>query len=130
MYFNVPAGFEAIASAMQTDLALRRNLLSRVKMFFYAGAGLSQPVWDSLSRAQEAELGQRVVMTTALGMTESGPFACSSPTPTSKRATWVYPPRAGNQAGSHGRQDRTALPWPQHHTRLLARPAGNRQAFR
>ncbi len=75
VYFNVPAGFEAIASAMQTDLALRRNLLSRVKMFFYAGAGLSQPVWDSLSRAQEAELGQRVVMTTALGMTESGPFA-------------------------------------------------------
>jgi feruloyl-CoA synthase len=44
-------------------------------MFFYAGAGLSQPVWDSLSRSQEAELGLRVVMTTALGMTESGPFA-------------------------------------------------------
>jgi feruloyl-CoA synthase len=75
VYFNVPAGFEAIASAMQTDPALRRNLLSRAKMFFYAGAGLSQPVWDSLSRSQEAELGLRVVMTTALGMTESGPFS-------------------------------------------------------
>ena len=75
VYFNVPAGFEAIANAMQTDPTLRRNLLSRVKMFFYAGAGLSQPVWDSLSASQEAELGQRIVMTTSLGMTESSPFA-------------------------------------------------------
>ena len=75
VYFNVPAGFEAIANAMQTDATLRRNLLSRVKMFFYAGAGLSQPVWDSLSASQEAELGQRIVMTTSLGMTESSPFA-------------------------------------------------------
>ncbi|MDP2370341.1 feruloyl-CoA synthase [Rhodoferax sp.] len=75
VYFNVPAGFEAIASAMQTDATLRRNLLSRVKMFFYAGAGLSQPVWDSLSASQEAELGQRIVMTTSMGMTESAPFA-------------------------------------------------------
>ena len=75
VYFNVPAGFDAIAQAMQTDTTLRRNLLSRVKMFFYAGAGLSQPVWDSLSASQEAELGQRIVMTTSLGMTESGPFA-------------------------------------------------------
>jgi feruloyl-CoA synthase len=75
VYFNVPAGFEAIANAMQTDAVLRRNLLSRVKMFFYAGAGLSQPVWDSLSASQEAELGQRIVMTTSMGMTESSPFA-------------------------------------------------------
>jgi feruloyl-CoA synthase len=33
VYFNVPTGFEAIASAMQTDDALRKNLLSRVGMF-------------------------------------------------------------------------------------------------
>jgi feruloyl-CoA synthase len=75
VYFNVPTGFEAIAHAMKTDLALRRTLLSRVKMFFYAGAALAQPVWDSLYESEEAELGERVVMTTGLGMTESGPFA-------------------------------------------------------
>jgi feruloyl-CoA synthase len=54
---------------------LRRNLLSRVKMFFYSGAALAQPVWDSLHRTQEAEIGERIVMGTGLGMTESGPFA-------------------------------------------------------
>ena len=75
VYFNVPTGFEAIALAMKTDDLLRRNLLSRVKMFFYAGAALAQPVWDSLFESQEREVGERIVMSTGLGMTESGPFA-------------------------------------------------------
>jgi len=74
VYFNVPTGFEAIANAMKTDAQLRKNLLSRVQMFFYAGAALAQPVWDSLYESQEREIGERIVMTTGLGMTESGPF--------------------------------------------------------
>jgi feruloyl-CoA synthase len=75
IYFNVPTGFEAIARAMEGDAQLRRTLLSRVRMFFYSGAGLAQPIWDSLHRTQEAEVGERIVMGTGLGMTESGPFA-------------------------------------------------------
>ena len=75
LYFNVPTGFEAIANAMKTDDALRKNLLSRVKMFFYSGAALAQPVWDALHESQEREIGERIVMGTGLGMTESSPFA-------------------------------------------------------
>ncbi|MEJ6023714.1 feruloyl-CoA synthase [Ramlibacter sp. PS4R-6] len=75
VYFNVPTGFEAIAHAMKADDVLRRNLLSRVRMFFYAGAALAQPVWDLLHEVQEAEVGERIVMGTGLGMTESSPFA-------------------------------------------------------
>ena len=74
LYFNVPTGFDAIASAMKTDNALRRNFLSRVKMFFYAGASLAQPVWESLFESAERELGERVVMTCGFGMTESSPY--------------------------------------------------------
>lgn len=74
VYFNVPTGFEAIAHAMQTDDLLRQTLLSRVQMFFYAGAALAQPIWDSLYASQEREVGERIVMGTGLGMTESGPF--------------------------------------------------------
>ena len=74
MYFNVPTGFEAIANAMKTDDALRRNFLSRVKMFFYAGASLAQPVWDSLFESAEREVGERIVMTCGFGMTESSPY--------------------------------------------------------
>lgn len=75
VYFNVPTGFEAIAQAMRTDEVLRKKLLSRVRMFFYAGAALAQPVWDALHEVQEAEVGERIVMGTGLGMTESSPFA-------------------------------------------------------
>jgi feruloyl-CoA synthase len=74
VYFNVPTGFEAIALAMKTDDLLRKTLLSRVEMFFYAGAALAQPIWDSLYESQEREIGERIVMGTGLGMTESGPF--------------------------------------------------------
>jgi feruloyl-CoA synthase len=74
VYFNVPTGYEAIANAMKSDVALRKNFLSRVKMFFYAGAALAQPIWDSLYASEESEIGERIVMTSGLGMTESGPF--------------------------------------------------------
>ena len=44
-------------------------------MFFFAGAGLSQPVWDKLERVAEAHCGERIRMLTGLGMTETAPFA-------------------------------------------------------
>ena len=79
MYLNVPTGFEQIALAMKVDdengRQLRKSLLSRCSMFFYAGASLAQPIWDSLFDSQEQEIGERIVMTTGLGMTESSPFA-------------------------------------------------------
>jgi len=74
LYFNVPTGFEAIANAMKTDDALRGKLFSRVKMFFYAGASLPQPVWDSLFESAEREIGERIIMTCGFGMTESSPY--------------------------------------------------------
>jgi feruloyl-CoA synthase len=75
IYFNVPKGFEEIANALETDALLRKTLFSRVKMFFFSGAGLSQPVWDKLDRLAEQEVGERIRMLTGLGMTETSPFA-------------------------------------------------------
>jgi feruloyl-CoA synthase len=94
VYFNVPTGFEAIALAMKTDDALRKKLLSRVKMFFYAGAALAQPVWDTLHEVQEREIGERIVMGTGLGMTESSPFAIFVTNPEVK-AGYLGVPTAG-----------------------------------
>ena len=91
VYFNVPTGFEAIANAMQTDDVLRKNLLSRVNMFFYAGAAMAQPIWDSLYASQEREVGERIAMTTGLGMTESGPFALFVTNPHVKTADLGVP---------------------------------------
>ena len=75
VYFNVPKGFEEIANAMETDAALRETFFSRVNMLFFAGAGLSQPVWDKLDRMAELTCGERIKMLTGLGMTETAPFA-------------------------------------------------------
>jgi feruloyl-CoA synthase len=60
VYFNVPKGFEEIASAMETDEQLRRSLFKRVKAFMFAGAGLSQAVWDQLDRLAEQTIGERI----------------------------------------------------------------------
>jgi len=75
IYFNVPKGFEEIANALEVDAALRKTFFSRVRMFFFAGAGLAQPVWDKLDRLAELECGERIRMLTGLGMTETAPFA-------------------------------------------------------
>jgi feruloyl-CoA synthase len=75
IYFNVPRGFEEIANALEVDAQLRETLLSRVNMFFFSGAGLSQPVWDKLDQVAEAHAGERIRMLTGLGMTETAPFA-------------------------------------------------------
>ena len=75
LYFNVPKGFEEIANALETDAPLRDTFFSRVKLFFFSGAGLSQPVWDKLERVAEAHGGERIKMITGMGMTETAPFA-------------------------------------------------------
>ena len=75
IYFNVPKGFEEIARALETDATLRDTFFSKVKMFFFSGAGLSQPVWDQLEGVAERHCGERIRMLTGLGMTETAPFA-------------------------------------------------------
>ena len=71
----MPKGFEEIANALEDDAPLRDTFFSRVNMLFFAGAGLSQPVWDKLDRVAEAACGERIRMLTGLGMTETAPFA-------------------------------------------------------
>ena len=73
IYFNVPKGFEEIARAMESDRALASTLFKRIKCFFFAGAGLSQVVWDQLDRIAEQTVGERIPILTGLGMTETAP---------------------------------------------------------
>jgi feruloyl-CoA synthase len=75
IYFNVPKGWDDLANALAADTALRDNFYSRLKLQFYAGAALAQPVWDKLHASAEAACGERIRMTTGLGMTETAPCA-------------------------------------------------------
>jgi feruloyl-CoA synthase len=73
IYFNVPKGLEEIASAMDTDTRLRDTLFRRCKAIMFAGAALSQAVWDKLHHHAQASVGERVRVITGLGMTETAP---------------------------------------------------------
>lgn len=75
VYFNVPVGWEGIAHALEKDEQLRQTFYSRLRMQFYAGAALAQPVWDKLHATAEATCGERIVMSCGLGMTETSPSA-------------------------------------------------------
>lgn len=73
MYLNVPKGYEALLPFFEADPQLREHFFGKVKLLFYAGAGLSQHVWDELDRLSVAACGERIPMITSLGATETAP---------------------------------------------------------
>jgi feruloyl-CoA synthase len=75
VYLNVPKGFEALLPFLRDRPGFRDRFFSRLKLFYYAGAGLSQPVWDELQQHAVAACGEELVMLTGLGSTETGPAA-------------------------------------------------------
>ena len=46
-----------------------------MRVLFYAAAGLSQPVWDAYRELALETCGERIIMATGLGSTETGPMA-------------------------------------------------------
>ena len=94
IYFNVPKGFEELASAMDSDTVLRDSLFKRCKAFMFAGAGLNQAVWDKLDAHAEAAVGERVRIITGLGMTETAP-SCTFVVGTNARSGWIGLPVPG-----------------------------------
>jgi feruloyl-CoA synthase len=79
IYFNVPKGFEMLLPHLQTDPALRENFFGRLKVMFYAGAGLSQHVADAFQKLAVETTGERIHFLASLGSTETAPaaLACS-----------------------------------------------------
>jgi feruloyl-CoA synthase len=73
LYFTVPKAWEDLASALETDVELAKNFMSRVQLFMYAGAGLTQAVWDRLEAIAIQTCGEKIRMITGLGMTEASP---------------------------------------------------------
>lgn len=73
VYFNVPKGFEMLATHLRADAALRATFYRRLRAYFFAGASLSQHTWDELDAASIQELGFRTPMLSGLGATETGP---------------------------------------------------------
>ena len=77
-YFNVPKGYEMLVAALRADARFARHFFSRVKILFYAAAGLNQKVWDDLQELAVEACGEEILMLTGLGATESAPLALAT----------------------------------------------------
>jgi len=94
VYFNVPKGFDEIATAMNHDAALRESLFKRVQAFMCGGAGISQASWNLIDRHAEATVGERIRIIGGLGMTETSP-SCTFVLGTDARAGYIGLPCPG-----------------------------------
>jgi len=75
LYFNMPRGYDELLPHFRADAKLRQNFFSRVKFMFYAGAALSQALWDAYRELMVEACGERIMMATGLGATETSPMA-------------------------------------------------------
>ncbi len=74
-YFNVPKGFEALLPFLRSDARLRENFFSRLKVLWFAGAGIGQHVFDEMKELAFRTCGEQILFLTGLGATETAPFA-------------------------------------------------------
>jgi feruloyl-CoA synthase len=95
VYFNVPRGFDLLASRLEQDQTLRHSFYRNLQACFYAAASLPQHIWDRLDAAALAEIGTTVPMLSSLGATETGP-AVTFTTPSMARSGVIGLPAAGN----------------------------------
>jgi feruloyl-CoA synthase len=74
-YFTVPKGYEALLPYLRADARLRETFFSKLKVLWFAGAALSQLVFDEMQALALAACGERIMFLTGLGATETAPMA-------------------------------------------------------
>ncbi|MCC6947645.1 MAG: feruloyl-CoA synthase [Bradyrhizobiaceae bacterium] len=77
IYFNVPVGYTMLLPYLEKDEALARKFFADLRLIFYAGAALSQDLWDRLEALSIRITGKRVPMVSSWGSTETAPIATS-----------------------------------------------------
>jgi feruloyl-CoA synthase len=73
VYFNVPRGYEMMLPALEADDALARHFFARLRMVFYAGAGMPLATWQRLEAVAARVRTEPVWFTTSWGSTETAP---------------------------------------------------------
>ena len=71
--FNVPRGFDALLPYLEADPALRDAYFRDLDMIFYAAAALPQNLWERLEKLSVAARGEKVLMASGWGATETSP---------------------------------------------------------
>lgn len=80
-YFNVPTGYDMLIEAMNQDEALAKSFFKNMKLLMYAGAAMASHTWSGLDKLAIEATGERIMLSTGLGATETSPFAlfCTQP---------------------------------------------------
>jgi feruloyl-CoA synthase len=73
IYYNVPAGWAHLAPRLEADRDLAGTFFSRLRIMFYAGAALPEPLWRRLTALADAVADHRVALTSSWGTTETAP---------------------------------------------------------
>ena len=74
-YANVPAGYAALASAMEKDDALCRSFFQNLGLMAYGGARLPDDLYERMQALAVRATGYRIVFYTGWGSTETAPTA-------------------------------------------------------
>jgi feruloyl-CoA synthase len=74
-YANVPAGYAALAAAMEKDDALCRSFFKNLSIMAYGGARLPDDLYDRMQALAVKTTGERIVFYTGWGSTETAPTA-------------------------------------------------------
>ena len=90
-YFNVPKGYEALLPHFRVDAELRRTFFSRVKVMWFAGAGIAQHVFDEMNELAVQTCGERIAFLTGFGATETAPCALARTWATDNAANMGLP---------------------------------------
>jgi feruloyl-CoA synthase len=79
-HFAVPRLYEMLMPHLRSDAVLRQTFFSRLKLLFYAAAGLGQRFWDELRDVALEACGEEILIMTGFGATETAPFAFTTGT--------------------------------------------------
>jgi feruloyl-CoA synthase len=72
-YANVPAGYAALAAAMEKDDTLCRSFFRNLTVMAYGGARLPDDLYDRMQALAVRTTGERIVFYTGWGSTETAP---------------------------------------------------------
>ena len=72
-YANVPAGYAALAAAMEKDEALCESFFKNLSIMAYGGARLPDDLYDRMQALAVKTTGERIVFYTGWGSTETAP---------------------------------------------------------
>ena len=73
IYNNVPRGFDMLLPYLESDAELRESFFKNLDIIFYAAAALTQTAWERLEVLSGKATGQRVMMLSGWGSTETAP---------------------------------------------------------